>query len=207
MGKWFPRLYDTLMGPFERRGFGAIRRQLIQKASGEVLEIGSGTGLNFPFYVNAKKVTAIEPEPLMKQLSLPRAQQAHVHIEVLSADAENLPFPDNHFDSVVCTLVLCTIPDPIKALEEISRVCKPDGQLFLFEHVKMDHHPFLGQLQERLTPLWRRLCDGCHLNRPTLELVKQAGFKVIHIKRYYKDIFLVAEAINKGIKDESPAGC
>lgn len=194
MGKWFPKLYDILMGPFERRGFGAIRRQLIQKASGEVLEIGSGTGLNFPYYINAKKVTAIEPDPLMRQLSLPRAQQAHVHIELMSANAEKLPFPDNHFDTIVCTLVLCTIPDPIKALEEISRVCKPDGQLFIFEHVKIDH-PFLGPLQDRLTPVWRRLCDGCHLNRPTLELVKQSNFKMINEKRYYKDIFLVAEAI------------
>lgn len=197
MGKWFPKLYDTLMGPFERRGLGTIRRQLIQKASGEVLEIGSGSGLNFPFYIHAKKVTAIEPEPLMRRLSLTRAQQAHVNIELISAKAEKLPFPDNHFDTVVGTLVFCTIPDPIMALEEIRRVCKPDGQLFLFEHVKIDH-PFLGPLQNRLTPLWRRLCDGCHLNRPTLGWVEQAGFNVIQVKRYYKDIFIVIEAINAG---------
>jgi ubiquinone/menaquinone biosynthesis C-methylase UbiE len=92
--------------------------------------------------------------------------------------------------------VFCTIPDPKKALEEIQRVCKPDGHVLLFEHVKIDH-PVLGSLQEWLTPLWKRLCDGCHLNRRTLEWVKQAGFKTTNVQRYYKDLFVVVEAINK----------
>ncbi|WP_240702947.1 class I SAM-dependent methyltransferase [Cohnella luojiensis] len=194
--KWFPKVYDSLMGPLERRGFGQIRKKLIQKAHGEVLEIGSGTGLNFPFYEHANKVTAIEPEPRMRELSLPRAQSAQVPIDVILAEAEKLPFPDDFFDTVVCTLVFCTIPNPTKALEEIRRVCKPEGHILLIEHVKIEHR-FLGQLQEWLTPFWKRLCDGCHLNRNTLHLVKLAGFKVTSVNRYYKDIFLVVEAINK----------
>lgn len=196
MGKWFPKVYDSLMGPLERRGFGQIRKKLMQKACGEVLEIGSGTGVNFPYYERAQKVTAIEPEPFMRELSLPRARNASVPIEVIPAKAEELPFPDDYFDTVVCTLVFCTIPYPKKALEEIRRVCKPEGQILLFEHVKIEQ-PLLGQLQEWLTPVWKRLCDGCHLNRNTLQLVKQAGFKVTALQRYYKDIFLVIEAINK----------
>jgi ubiquinone/menaquinone biosynthesis C-methylase UbiE len=196
MGKWFPKIYDILMGPLERRGFGQIRKKLIQKAYGEVLEIGSGTGFNFPFYERSKKVTAIEPEPHMRELSLPRAQKTEVPIDVILANAEELPFPDDFFDTVVCTLVFCMIPNPNKALEEIRRVCKPEGQILLFEHVKIKHR-FLGQLQEWFTPFWKRICDGCHLNRNTLELVKQEGFKVTSIQRYYKDIFLVIEAINK----------
>ncbi|WP_207953202.1 class I SAM-dependent methyltransferase [Paenibacillus agricola] len=105
----------------------------------------------------------------------------------------------NHLErnaNSVCTLVFCTIPNPIKALEEIRRVCKPEGQILLFEHVKIKNR-FFGQLQEWFTPFWKRICDGCHLNRNTLELVRQEGFKVTSIQRYYKDIFLVIEAINK----------
>jgi len=196
MGKWFPKVYDILMSPLERRKFGKIRKKLIEKAVGEVLEIGSGTGFNFPYYEHAKRVTAVEPEPRMRELSLPRAHHAQVPVEIILAGAEELPFPDDFFDTVVCTLVLCTIPNPTKALEEIRRVCKPEGQILLFEHVKIEHR-ILGQLQEWLTPFWKRICDGCHLNRNTLQLVNMAGFKVIALNQYYKGIFLVIEAINK----------
>ncbi|QYR23293.1 class I SAM-dependent methyltransferase [Paenibacillus sp. sptzw28] len=196
MGKWFPEAYDIIMKPLERRRFEHIRKQLLQNANGIVLEIGSGTGLNFPFYEHAKKVTAIEPDPLMRQRSLVRLENAQIPIEVISARAESLPFPDDSFDCVVCTLVFCTIPTSRKALEEIRRVCKPDGQMLMFEHVKVKH-PVLGPLQEWMTPLWKRLCDGCHLNRDTIELVKQEGFKINRIERFYKDIFVVIKAINK----------
>lgn len=196
LGKWFPKAYDILMGPLERRRFKEIRKALLQKAYGNVLEIGSGTGFNFPFYEQANKVTAIEPEPLMRQRSLVRLEKAQVPIEVISARAEILPFPDGTFDCVVCTLVFCTIPEPHMALEEIRRVCKPGGQVLMFEHVKIDH-PVFGPLQEWMTPLWKRLCDGCHLNRRTLELVKQKGFKITRVQRFYKDIFVIIEARNK----------
>lgn len=182
MGKWFPKLYDTLMGPLERRGIQDIRKTLIQKASGKVLEIGSGTGLNFPHYQRAESVVAIDPEPLMRKQSLLRANQATVPVEVIVAGAEELPFSNNSFDTVVGTLVLCTIPDPQRALYEIRRVCKPNGQVLLFEHVKINHL-VLGRIQDWLTPIWKRLCDGCHLNRNTLELVKQTGFRVTSLER------------------------
>lgn len=196
MGQWFSKLYDTLMKPLERKGVREIRRRLLSKADGKVLEIGSGTGLNFPFYQKAEQVIAIEPAPLMRNQSLTRAQKASVPIEVILAGAEELPFPDNSFDTVVGTLVLCTIPNPVRALREIRRVCKPEGQVLFFEHVKLDH-PFLGRLQDWLTPLWKRLCDGCHLNRNTLELIRQGGFEVKRMDKHFKDIFLVIETVNK----------
>jgi ubiquinone/menaquinone biosynthesis C-methylase UbiE len=195
LGRWFPRLYDTFMGPLERGEFKHIRKQLIQNAHGQVLEIGSGTGINFPYYRQAEKVIAIEPEPLMREQSLKRIQNPHVPIEVLEARAEELPFPDDSFDTIVSTLVFCTIPDPEKALQEVKRVCKTNGTVLFFEHVRLDHAS-LGRLQDWLTPVWKRLCDGCHLNRNTLELVNQAGFKVNRVERHYKDIFLVIEAKN-----------
>lgn len=196
MGKWFPRFYDILMEPLERRRFREIRNNLLQDIQGRVLEIGSGTGFNFSFYKQAQKVIAIEPEPLMRDKSLPRAKRANVPLEVVLASAEELPFPDDSFDAVVGTLVLCTIPNPTKALQEISRVCKPDGSVLFFEHVRLNH-PVLGRLQDLLTPVWKHLCDGCHLNRNTLELVKQAGFQVINVERYYKKLFLVIKTLNK----------
>lgn len=203
MGKWFPKLYDTLMMPLERRGFGTIRKELIQKSHGKVLEVGYGTGFNFPFYQPGTQVTGIDPEPQMARLAIDRARQSNISIEMMQASAEQIPFPDDTFDCVVCTLVLCTVPNPSKALSEIRRVCKPDGLLLIFEHVKIKHR-FWGLVQEWLTPLWKHLCDGCHLNRHTLELVKQAGFKVTSIKRYYYDIFLVIEAVNKKGRSVTP---
>jgi len=196
MGEWFPKWYDTLMSPLEKRGFQTIRKNLVSKAEGKVLEIGSGTGLNFPYYEKADEVIAIEPQSLIRQQSHVRARISRVPINVISAGAEELPFPENSFDTVVGTLVLCTISDPLKALEEIRRVCKPEGKVLWFEHVRINDS-ILGSLQDWLTPVWKRLCDGCHLNRNTLELMKQAGFKIIRIERFYKKIFLVVEAVNR----------
>jgi ubiquinone/menaquinone biosynthesis C-methylase UbiE len=185
------------MRPLEKRGFQTIRKNLIAKAEGKVLEIGSGTGVNFPYYEKVDEVVAIEPQSLMREQSLIRARNSHVSINVISASAEELPFSENSFDTVVGTLVLCTIPDPLKALKEIRRVCKPEGKVLWFEHVRINDSSILGSLQDWLTPVWKRLFDGCHLNRNTLQLMKQAGFKIIRIDRFYKKVFLVVEAINR----------
>jgi ubiquinone/menaquinone biosynthesis C-methylase UbiE len=195
MAKWFPKLYDTFMGPLERGGFKKIRMPLIEKAQGQVLEIGSGTGINFPYYTKANQVIAIEPEPLMNEQSIKRAMKARVPIEVIQAGAEEIPFSEDSFDTVVSTLVFCTIPNPTKALQEIRRVCKANGTVLFFEHVRLKHSR-LGKLQDLLTPVWKRLCDGCHLNRNTYEMINEAGFSIIQVKSYYKDIFLTIEAKN-----------
>jgi ubiquinone/menaquinone biosynthesis C-methylase UbiE len=195
MSRWFSKVYDSMMVPLEQKGLAEIRKNLIRHAQGKVLEIGSGTGLNFPYYEQAENVTAIEPEEFMRERSLSRASRSHVPIDVILADAEILPFRDNTFDTVVGTLVLCTIPSPLKALEEVRRVCKPGGKILVLEHVRLDR-PILGRIQDWLTPVWKHLCDGCHLNRNTLDLVSKAGFKIVRVKRYYKNIFLEIEIIN-----------
>lgn len=196
MSRFFNTYYDTLMKPLERRAFHAIRKQLLEQARGTVLEIGAGTGINFSYYRHADKVTAVEPEPSMLEQSLIRAQLSDIPIEVIRAGAEKLPFHPNSFDCVVGTLVFCTIPDPHAALAEIRRVCKPDGKILLFEHVRLDH-PVWGKLQDWLTPSWKRLCGGCHLNRRSLEWVERAGFKVISIEWIYRRLFLIVEAKNQ----------
>ena len=193
MGRWFAALYDTVMAPLERGGFQDIRKRLLRQARGKVLEIGSGTGVNFPYYTAAEHVIAVDPDPCMVARSVPRATQASVPIAVLLARAEALPFPDHTFDTVVGTLVFCTIPDPRHALCELQRISTPGGTALFFEHVRV-HRPLAGRLQEWLTPLWKRLAGGCHLNRNTLALLTQAGFDVTCIAPHYKGLFLVIVA-------------
>lgn len=178
------------MSPLERGKFKSIRKDLIKQATGTVLEIGSGTGINFPYYQNAEKVTAIEPSEHMIERS--RRKQTQVPIEILKESAERLPFEDNTFDTILVTLALCTIPDPKRAIQEMKRVCKPDGKILLFEHVKLEH-PFLGMVQEKLTPYWKKICDGCCLDRKTVQLVKQNGFQIVEQKEFYKGLFVQME--------------
>jgi ubiquinone/menaquinone biosynthesis C-methylase UbiE len=196
MSRLFNSYYDSLMKPLEKRAFHKIREQLLLRANGAVLEIGSGTGINFKYYQHADKVTAIEPEWSMREKSLKLAKQSPVPIEVVRASAERLPFYPDSFDTVVGTLVFCTIPDPLAALQEVRRVCKPGGLILLFEHVRVNH-PIGGALQDWLTPAWKRLCSGCHLNRNTLQLIEQAGFRIAHAEWKYKKLILVVEARNE----------
>ena len=193
MGRWFAALYDTLMAPLERGGFQAIRQQLLRQARGKVLEIGAGTGINFSYYTEAAYVIALDPDPAMVARSLPRAQQAAVPIDVIVARAEALPFPDHTFDTVIGTLVFYTIPEPRQALCELQRISKPGGTALFFEHVRV-HHPLVGRLQDWLTPVWKHVAGGCHLNRDTLALLTQAGFAVTCIEPHYQGLFLVLEA-------------
>ena len=193
MGRWCAALYDILMAPLERGAFQAIRTQLLRQAHGKVLEIGSGTGVNFPYYTEAEHGIALDPDPCMVARSLPRATHAAVSIEVILARAEALPFPDHTFDTVVGTLVFCTIPDPRQALFELQRTSKPPGTALFFEHVRV-HHPLVGRLQDWLTPVWKHVAGGCHLNRDTLALLTQAGFDVTRIEPHYRGLFLVITA-------------
>ncbi|WP_404407084.1 class I SAM-dependent methyltransferase [Jeotgalibacillus malaysiensis] len=159
---------------------------------GNVLEIGSGTGANFPFYQNATYVEAIEPNPEMIEKASGKIKYATVPIQTYQAKAEQLPFPDQSFDAITGTLVFCTIPDPVKALGEIKRVSKTGATFHFFEHVKVDHQA-AAKVQELLTPVWKAVCDGCHLNRPTIQLFEQAGFRVEKVKRYGGGVFVVFE--------------
>lgn len=196
MSRFFQTCYDYFMAPLERKKFKAVRQGLIAKANGLVLEVGSGTGINFPLYRDVEKVIAIEPAGRMREQSFLKIQKAAVPIEVIDASAEDLPFPDEYFDSVVATLVFCTIPNPERALKEIKRVCKSDSSVLFFEHVRL-HDPILGKLQDALTPVWSRLCDGCHLNRDTVSLIEKAGFRINQVDTFYKHIFVTIQAAVK----------
>ena len=193
MATWFENWYDRLMLPLEKRRLGAIRRSIIQQAQGKVLELGSGTGLNFPYYSGVEEVAAVEPSAAMREQSQERASKARVPITIVAAQGEQLPFADNTFDTAVVTLVLCSVTSPEQTLQELRRVCKPSGKILLFEHVRLAH-PMLGKLQDVLTPAWRQAFDGCHLNREPIKLLEKAGLRVHNVTGVYKNLFLIVEA-------------
>jgi ubiquinone/menaquinone biosynthesis C-methylase UbiE len=172
----FAALYDALGASMERRWMGDRRRRLLTGARGVVLEIGGGTGANLAHYRDVDRVTIAEPDPFMRKRLGQKLADARVPVEVSSAGAEALPFPDGSFDTVVSTLVLCTVPDQEAALDELRRVLRPCGRLLYIEHVRAAGS--MARWQDRLEPLWRRLLGGCHPNRDTVAAIKGAGFEI-----------------------------
>jgi len=169
--------YDRLTDGLERHVLSAYRRQLLAAASGRVLDVGAGTGANLPHYSRDQisELVLLEPAPAMLARALSQARRLGLEVRPVPGRAEQLPFADGSFDTVVFTLALCTVDDPAAALAEARRVLRPPGRLLLFEHVRAER-PSLAGWQDRLAPPWRRLAGGCHLNRPTGELVEPAGF-------------------------------
>lgn len=157
------------------RGFAGWRWELLGGVRGRTLEIGCGSGSNFDHYPAGAEVLACDVEPARVRLAVGR--RALAPRAVLAADAQHLPWAAGTFDSVIGTLVFCSIPQPAKALAEIHRVLRPGGKLFLLDHVR-SHRPGLAWLQDRLAPGWLRLTGGCNLNRDTEGMLRAAGFEV-----------------------------
>lgn len=172
----FAATYDLMLASMERNWLGRRRHELLAGLSGRVLDIGAGTGANLPHYRAATEVVLAEPDGAMRAKLTGKLHQAAVPVRTSDAPAENLPFPDDSFDVVVSTLVLCTVEYPDRALAEVRRVLAPGGRLVLLEHVRGGDR--LGRWQDRLTPLWRHLAAGCHLNRDTRAAVERAGFTI-----------------------------
>jgi len=153
------------------------RQRWVPRAHGAVLEVGVGSGLNLAFYdpTRVTHVVALDPSAPLLARAAPRAADAHVAVELVRGDAEALPYADASFDSIVMTYTLCSIDDPLRALAEIRRVLRPNGELFFVEH-GISHVERTGRWQRRLTPYWKRIAGGCHLDRDTGALLAQAGF-------------------------------
>jgi len=185
MGLWekvFAAGYDRVMAGSERDTFSAHRRELLAGATGDVIEIGGGTGVNLPFYDGALgSLTVTEPaEPMMKRLQ-GRAEEERPGTTVVGAPAERLPFEAGSFDTAVATLVLCTVDDQPRALSELHRVLRPGGRLLFMEHVRSDEEK-LARWQDRLMPIQRAVACGCRCNRATLDSIKDAGFEVTQLE-------------------------
>jgi ubiquinone/menaquinone biosynthesis C-methylase UbiE len=168
--------------------FVPYRERIIGAARGEVLEIGIGSGLNLPFYAAAAHVIGLDPSPRLLALAHRRAHQSArqpvVPVDLLRGSAEAIPLEDERFDMVVTTWTLCSIPDALGALREMRRVLRPNGRLLFVEHGRA---PDAGVRwwQDHLTPAWKHLSGGCHLNRPIDELIEGAGFRLERLATGY----------------------
>ncbi len=171
--------YDRGMWLLERFSLTRLRRVILAEARGAVLEVGAGTGANLPLYDAGLQVTAVElrPERLAAAARKARVAGRAAELGVAAADAHDLPFPAATFDTIVGTLVFCSIHDPLAALAELRRVLRPGGRLLLLEHVR-GQTPLTRRLTDWLHPVWFAMQGECHLNRETAAAVAAAGFRV-----------------------------
>lgn len=181
----FARFYGWVSPRMERGGFGERRDQLLAGLAGRVVEVGAGNGMNFSHYPpEVTHVLAVEPEAHLRGMADDRATRAHVPVEVVDGTAEQLPAADAGFDAAVVSLVLCTVPDPARALAEIRRVLRPGGELRFFEHVRADT-PGLARVQRVVDgTVGPRLAGGCHTSRDTAAAIERAGFAIERLERF-----------------------
>jgi ubiquinone/menaquinone biosynthesis C-methylase UbiE len=177
-----PRLLDLAM---RSRLLDHYRQRTIETARGLVLEVGVGSGLNLPFYGPAvARVFGLDPFPELLRLASKRSADTVVPVSLLRGSAEHLPFADAVFDTIVMTWTLCSIPNPIAALTEMRRVLRPGGRLIFVEH-GLSPEIRTARWQQRLTPYWKRISGGCHLDRETDDLIRAAGFQISAVETGY----------------------
>ncbi|HBP87979.1 MAG TPA: class I SAM-dependent methyltransferase [Nitrospirales bacterium] len=178
----FPRLVHWSMG---QAGFIPLRQSLVSQASGLVLEIGFGTGANFPFYPShIDSLTAIDPNSGMIPLACSHLTEEVTPVHLALAAAEDLPFPSAFFDTIVSTMTLCSVSLLSKALQELLRVVRPGGQLLFLEHGQSPDRS-VRRWQDGLTPVWKHFGDGCHLNRPMVQMIQAEGWTVTALENFY----------------------
>ena len=162
------------------------REKVVPKAAGIVLEVGIGSGLNIPFYDSSKidKIVGLDPSCEINVMAEKVAREHAIDIEFVLSSAEDIPLPDNHFDTVLVTYTMCTIPDAVAANKEMRRVLKPEGRLIFCEHgVAPDLK--VSKWQHRIDPYWTKIAGGCHLNRNIPDLIRSAGFQIQSMEEMY----------------------
>ncbi|MBK1782964.1 class I SAM-dependent methyltransferase [Prauserella cavernicola] len=178
---FFARLFIRIGARNEARGQAALRAELLAGLRGHVVEPGPGTGLNFGHYpASVERVSAVEPEPTLRERARAAAERAPVPIDVVDGLADRLPLADGEADAVVVTGVLCSVADPPAVLAEFRRVLRPGGELRFYEHVRAGGAR--GRWQDAADLVWPSLMGGCHPNRDTLGAVRRAGFEVVRLR-------------------------
>jgi ubiquinone/menaquinone biosynthesis C-methylase UbiE len=181
-GRLFATMYDRGLKGTEEAGLREMRRATLVEASGRTIDVGAGTGANLGLYPAAvSDLVLSEPDPHMVAKLRPKLAVSGTAAEVVDAPAESLPFEDSSFDTVVFTLVLCTVPDPAAALAEAARLLRPGGKLLFVEHVRSED-PSLARWQDRLESPWHFLADGCHCNRDTVAAIEASPMQVEHVE-------------------------
>lgn len=184
-------LYQERILPFlvhlsmRQEPFAVYRRRVVAAAEGRVLEIGIGSGLNLPFYTDkTRHVIGLDPSPRLLSMTRRTSEGVTVPIELLEGSAEAIPLEDESVDTVVTTWTLCTVPDAVRALDEMRRVLRSEGRPLFAEHGRSPDAK-VRRWQDRLTPLWKRVAGGCQLNRPIEQLLEDAGFWIERLDTGY----------------------
>lgn len=189
----FAPWFDLAESPSEILGVRKLRRRLLHRAAGEVLELGVGTGKNLRHYPRTVRITAVDVSPRMLEFARKRARRLGLDVTFAVLDGEDLPFSAHRFNTIVDTLNLCTYPDPLKALREMARVCRPDGRILLLEHGRSSR-PWLGRWQDRRADAHAKRL-GRQWNREPLELLRQAGLDFVEAERFFFGIFHCIAAV------------
>jgi ubiquinone/menaquinone biosynthesis C-methylase UbiE len=186
-------LYDLMEAPMERLRFASWRRKLMGRIAGPTaLEVGVGTGKNLIFYPDDLDITAIDLSPRMLERARKRANKLNLNVNLQEMDVEHLNFADDSFDTVFATFVFCSVPDPIAGLQELRRVCKPDGKLLLLEHMRPENYA-LGLIFDLFNPIIVRMM-GANINRRTINNIRQAGWQIKAEECFSSDIVRMIEA-------------
>ena len=197
--------YDETAEQYEKKiwfdqyilGVARLRKKLLSKATGKILEVACGTGQNFPLFAANNEITAVDLSPKMLELARRNAIEHGLSVNLAVMDAEQLEFPDGIFDTVVSTLSTCTFPNPIKTLQEMKRVCQADGLILLLEHGHSSV-PWLARFQDRHEYQHYQDHAGCRWNQDPLDLLQSAGIKVLKSKRNILGMFHSIEAAPLG---------
>ena len=188
----FAPWYDFMVAMPEFLGIGALRRKILERASGEILEIAVGTGRNLVYYRRNCRITAVDSSTAMLGIAQKRAETLGLKVNFLVMDSESLAFREGSFDIVVDSMSICTFPDPLAALKEMARVCRDGGRILLLEHGRSDRG-WIGRWQDRRADTHAKQL-GCRWNREPLDLVQEAGLKIISVERRFFGIFHMIEA-------------
>jgi ubiquinone/menaquinone biosynthesis C-methylase UbiE len=179
--------YDRLTAGLEREVYGPMRSELLHNARGRVLDIGAGTGANLPHFASlsdqVRELVLVDPNAGMLERAQRKASQLRLSVQLVDRGAEELPFADETYDTLVFALTLCTIPDPEAALREAHRVLRPQGRLLVLEHVRAREQS-VARWQNRLNPMWKLINNGCHLNRDTRAAIERAGFEFDRLDQF-----------------------
>jgi ubiquinone/menaquinone biosynthesis C-methylase UbiE len=185
MGVYQERILPHLIQmSMKQEHFEPYRRRVVGAAVGRVLEVGVGSGLNLPFYSSATHVVGLDPSPRLLAMAREATVDRSKSVELIEGSAESVPLPDHSVDTVVTTWTMCSIPDLPAALAEVRRVLKEDGYLLFAEH-GLAPEANVVRWQNRLTPIWKRIGGGCHLNRPIDRLIAASGFEIASLKTGY----------------------
>jgi SAM-dependent methyltransferase len=176
----FAAVYARLSAAADRGWLGEERRRLLSGARGEVLEIGAGAGANLAFLPEVDEVVLVEPDPAMRRRLATAVARRGGAARMLDAPADALPLADASVDTMLATLVLCSVDDPARALAEGRRVLRPGGRLLFLEHVR--GAGWRSRWQDLLAPVWRRIAAGCRPNRDTVALIRASGFEILQVR-------------------------